>query len=119
MEQPSSAHVVDRRRLESDPTLAEIVRRVRDVLHPDRIYLFGSQARGEAGPDSDYDLFVVVEHASEPGYRLSQRAHSTLWGLKASVDILVWTREAFEARSHLRAALPATVLREGKLLYAA
>jgi hypothetical protein len=42
-----------------------------------------------------------------------------LWDLGAAADILVWTREAFDSRVHLRASLPATIAREGRLLYAA
>ncbi len=102
-----------------DPILAEIVRRLIEALHPERIYLFGSRARGEAGPDSDYDLMVVVPHLTEPAYRLAQRAHSVLWGLGTAADILVWSREAFDDRLHLKASLPATILREGTLLHAA
>lgn len=104
---------------EKDPNLAEIVRRLIDALHPERIYLFGSRARGDAGADSDYDLMVVVPHLTEPAYRLAQRAHSVLWGLGTAADILVWSRQAFDSRLHLPASLPATVLREGTLLHAA
>ena len=105
--------------LENDASLAEIVRRLVELLHPERIYLFGSRARGDAGRDSDYDLMVVVSDLTEPAHRLAQRAHSVLWGLGTAADILVWSREAFESRRHLRASLPATVLREGTLLHAA
>jgi predicted nucleotidyltransferase len=105
--------------LQADPLLAEIVHRLRQTLSPARIYLFGSKARGDAGTESDYDLMVIVPETTEPGYRLAQKAHSQLWGLRTSVDILVWTQSAFESRLHLKASLPATVLREGKLLYAA
>ena len=105
--------------LENDASLAEIVRRLVALLHPERIHLFGSRARGNAGRDSDYDLMVVVSDLTEPAYRLAPRAHSVLWGLGTAADILVWSREAFESRRHLRALLPATVLREGTLLHAA
>ena len=105
--------------LAQDPVLAEIVRRLVEVLDPERIYLFGSRARGDAGPDSDYDLMVVVPQLTEPGYRLAQRAHGVLWGLGAAADILVWSREAFDARLHLRASLPSTIVREGRLVHAA
>jgi len=102
-----------------DPALAEIVRRLVETLRPDRIYLFDSRARGDAGAHSDYDLMVVLPHLPEPAHRMAQRAHSVLWGLGVSADILVWSREAFDARLHLKASLPATVVREGKLLHAA
>lgn len=104
---------------DKDPILAEIVRRLIETLHPERIYLFGSRARGDAGADSDYDLMVVMPHLTEPAYRLAQQAHSVLWGLGTAADILVWSREAFDNRLHLKASLPATILREGTLLHAA
>jgi predicted nucleotidyltransferase len=36
--------------------LTEAVRRLVEAYRPERIYLFGSMARGDAGPDSDFDL---------------------------------------------------------------
>jgi len=105
--------------VERDSKLAEITRRLVLAFQPERIYLFGSVARGEGKPDSDYDILVLVQETSgEPLYRLSQRAHELLWGLGVSADILVWPIELFHRRAHLRASLPARVLREGKLLYA-
>jgi uncharacterized protein len=35
--------------------------RIADEIAPRRIILFGSQARGQAGPDSDVDLLVVTQ----------------------------------------------------------
>ncbi len=102
-----------------DPILAEIVARIVPALHPQRIYLFGSQARGDAGSDSDYDILVVVKERSGPGYATERVAYRALRGLGAPVDVLVVTVDRFERRSSVIASLPATVLREGKLLYAA
>ena len=51
--------------------------------------------------------------------RLAQQAHSLLWGLGVAADILVWTREEFDGQRHVVASLPATILRQGQLLYAA
>ncbi len=102
-----------------DQVLAEIVRRLVEVYHPLRIYLFGSAARGQAGLDSDYDLMVVVPDNVLASDRDSGRAYKAIWRLGAASDVLVWTRDEFDGRLHLRASLPATILREGKLLYAA
>jgi predicted nucleotidyltransferase len=101
----------------TDPVLAEIVRRLVEGFQPERIYLFGSRARGDAGPDSDYDLLMVLDRLHEPSYRLAQRAHSLLWGLGTAADILVWSRQAFDSRLPLKASLPSTVVREGVLLH--
>jgi predicted nucleotidyltransferase len=105
--------------LERDPMLAEVIRRLVGVYQPERIYLFGSRARGPTGPDSDYDVLVIVPDGSAPERTRSSRAYEALWGLKVSTDVLVWTRSAFESRLHLQASLPATVMREGQLLHAA
>ncbi len=102
-----------------DPVLDEIVRRLVEVYRPDRIYLFGSKARGDEGPDSDYDLLVVVPDDTEPGQMRSRLAYEALWGLQTSADVLVWTKSAFEERLYLKASLPSTVMREGSLVHAA
>jgi len=103
----------------SNPQLAEIVRRLVAGFHPQRIYLFGSRARNEAGDDSDYDLMMLLDDLTEPSYRLAQQAHSCLWDVGAAADVLVWSRETFDSRMHVKASLPATIAREGKLLYVA
>jgi uncharacterized protein len=102
-----------------DPELYEMVRRIADVYHPLRIYLFGSKARGDAGPDSDCDLLVVVADDAPPELRKSKLACEKLWGGSAPADVLVCTDSWFHSRARVITSLPATVLREGKLLYAA
>lgn len=82
-----------------------------------RIYLFGSVARGEPGPDSDYDLLAVVPDEAPQERRGSRLAYQALCGTGIAADVLVCTRSYFEARRHLRAWLPGTVLREGRLLH--
>jgi predicted nucleotidyltransferase len=104
---------------EQDPVLAELVRRLVRAYEPERIYLFGSKARGQIGPDSDYDLMVVVPDDAPPERRRSRLAYQVLRGTATAADILVWTRRTFDERLHLQASLPATVVREGKLLYGA
>jgi len=105
--------------LPQDPLLREIVERLLAEVQPCRIYLFGSRARGDSGAESDYDPLLLVEHPTEPPYRVSQRAYRVLRGIPAAVDVLVWDRETFDSRLHLPASFPATVVREGRLLYAA
>jgi predicted nucleotidyltransferase len=106
---------------DSDPLLAEIVRRLVAAYQPERIYLFGSKARGEAGPDSDYDLLIVAPDEAPPERRDSRLAYEVLWALPepAATDVIVWEKSRFDRRSRVVCSLPATVLREGRLLYAA
>jgi len=87
-----------------------------DAYQPLRIYLFGSAARGDAGPDSDYDLMIVVPDEAPPDRRRSRRAYVALRGLGIAKDVLVSTVGGFDRQLHLKASLPSTILREGRLL---
>jgi predicted nucleotidyltransferase len=101
------------------PVLAEIVRRLAEAYRPERIYLFGSTARGDAGPDSDYDLMIIVREDTPSYLRSEDLAYRVLRGTGTAADVLVWTRNNFDRQLHLKASLPSTVIREGKLLYGA
>lgn len=102
-----------------DPALAEVVRLLVNAYQPERIYLFGSVARGDADADSDYDLLVVVPDDAALERRQSRLAYEALRGTPTDVDVLVRTRSYFEDRRLLKASLPGTVLREGRLLHGA
>jgi predicted nucleotidyltransferase/HEPN domain-containing protein len=103
--------------LKADPRLRDIVRRLAEAYDPERIYLFGSRARGDFRPESDYDLLVIVPDDAPPERRQDRLAASALRGLRVATSVLVDSSSYFEARRHLKASLPGTVLREGKLLY--
>lgn len=102
-----------------DPILGSLVDRLVETYRPMRIYLFGSAARGDAGEDSDYDFMIVVPDSTPVPLRDPGRGYRAVWRLGAAVDLLVWTHAEFESRLHLKASLPSTIRREGKLLYAA
>lgn len=103
----------------SDEILAEVVRRLVAELRPERIYLFGSRARGDATEDSDYDLMILVPYTVVQTYPLEVQALRALRDLHLPVDTLVMSRDRFEWLSGAVASLPATIKREGRLLYAA
>lgn len=105
--------VVDPGSAPESAVLAEVIRRVVEVAHPERIVLFGSTARGTARPDSDLDLLVVkagVPHRR----RLAQQIYSRLIGLETPVDILVVTPEDVEAYRHKVGTIIGPALDEGR-----
>jgi uncharacterized protein len=109
------AHLVGDRASE----LTRVVKLLVATFHPERVYVFGSQARGTPGPNSDVDILVVISTADEPTYRLAARAYVALAPLGLPVEILFMTRNEFDERAPAAASLPARVLSEGRLLYAA
>jgi len=101
----------------ADATLAEVVRRIVEVAAPERIVLFGSAARGEAGPGSDLDLLVVKAGCRHR--RLASAIYGNLMGVGASVDVVVVTPDDLDRYRDSPALVIAPALREGRTVYAA
>ena len=95
-----------------------IVQRIVDVLHPLRIILFGSAARGKTGQDSDIDLLVVMPEGT-PRLATAEKLHMRMFGIPAAVDFLVATPSDLERNRDNIGLVYRTILKEGRELYAA
>jgi predicted nucleotidyltransferase len=94
-----------------------MVGRIVERFDPERIILFGSAARGEAGLDSDVDLLVVMrvsgsrrDKAVEIGIAVND--------IRVPKDIIVTTPEDFEWRKEVAGTIERPAAREGRLVYA-
>jgi predicted nucleotidyltransferase len=97
--------------------IARMVKRVAKMFHPKQIILFGSHARGEAGPDSDVDLLVVTPvQGAVRDMRLEIRA--ALGDVPFPLDVLVATPEEFAWRKEVVGTIEWAAAREGKVVYA-
>ena len=97
--------------------IQQMVNRIVREFHPERIILFGSHARGDAGPDSDVDLLVVMPIAdSKRDKQLEIRR--ALRSIRAPTDIIVSTPEEFEWRREVIGTIEYPAVKEGKVLYA-
>ncbi len=83
-----------------------------------RIILFGSRARGDARPDSDYDVLVILRHAStvEVGEH-RRRLYDLLRGLAVSVEPWVMTEQEFEETRSVIGGLAYPAWTEGVVLH--
>ena len=97
--------------------IQEIVRRIVAKAHPERIVLFGSAARDEAGPLSDIDLLIVKSNVHRR--RLAMDLYEALSDLGQPVDLIVATPEDLARYGHSPALVLEPALREGKVIYAA
>lgn len=94
----------------------EMVRRIVDRFRPEKIILFGSHARGEAGPDSDVDLLVVMKvEGSKRDKQLELRA--ALRDIHVPKDIIVSKPEEFQWRKEVVGTIERPAYREGRVLY--
>ena len=94
-----------------------MVKRIVKRFQPEQVILFGSQARGEAGPDSDVDLLVVMDFkgtAFDKGLEIMQALHDRL----VPVDVIVTSPEDFAWRKDIVGTIEWPAAREGKVLYA-
>jgi predicted nucleotidyltransferase len=98
--------------------IADITGKLVSFYNPIRIYLFGSVARGDDGPDSDRDFLVVIPDDAPDEQLRPGAARKAVRGTGFSKDIVPWRITDFERRAALvNASLPATVVREGRSLY--
>lgn len=97
--------------------IERMVERIAKKFAPEQIILFGSQARGDAGPDSDVDLLVVMDFQG-PKLDMMVKLRGALPASTLPVDILVTTPADFAWRKDYVGTIEWPAFREGKVLYA-
>jgi predicted nucleotidyltransferase len=104
----------------TEEVLSDMVQDIVREAAPERIYLFGSRARGEARQDSDVALLIVVSEPFRPEHSRWQeikRVRRALSPFRIPKDILVYTADEVTKWQYTVNHIIARALREGKLLY--
>lgn len=100
-----------------EPPVLDIIERIVEVADPERIILFGSAARGEAGPHSDLDLLVVKEGVHRR--KCAQKIYRSLIGVDRAVDVVVVHPEDIEEYGDSHALIIKPALQDGREVYRA
>jgi uncharacterized protein len=96
--------------------LRTIVERMCDTFDVRRIVLFGSRARGEARPDSDFDVLVEVD--SDTKYWERQRRGYGAFGPRDwSMDLVVKNPAEMERSRKMARSIVRIAERQGQVLY--
>ncbi|MEA5416758.1 nucleotidyltransferase domain-containing protein [Synechococcus sp. BA-132 BA5] len=102
-----------------DSRLQEMAAVIHGVIPGSQVRLFGSRARGNAGPESDIDLLITAPDAWLEG-RNRFEVLNQLWGLLAqadvSLDLLLYSERECEERRQWRTHVIGRAFREGRLL---
>ena len=104
--------------MDFEALLREMVERIRRTARPEKIILFGSRARREARPDSDFDL-LIIKQSRRPRYKRSADIYAALADLPAEVEVMVYTPAEVHEWSGVTQAFVTTAVREGRVLYEA
>lgn len=98
----------------------ELTQAIRGVAHAERIVLFGSFARGDAGPESDIDLLIISDTPYGPQHSRRKEA-ARIWRALARfgrpVDLLLYSREEVEKWACSENHVTSRALREGRELH--
>jgi uncharacterized protein len=97
--------------------IKRMVKRIVKRFNPDKIILFGSHGRGDAGPDSDVDLLLVMPIDGSLLEKRLEIRHA-LHDIPIPLDIIVTTPEEFAWRKDVVGTIEWPATREGKILYA-
>lgn len=101
-------------------TIDQIVARLVIEADPEAIILFGSQAKGTAGHDSDVDLLVIEQEPfskERSRWRESTRLQMALREFDISTDILLYSRDEFDSWKSSINHVIGRASREGRFLY--
>jgi len=100
----------------SEETLNEITRRIVNGFHPDKIILFGSQARGTADEKSDVDILVLCPVEGDR-FDLMLNMDKSLKGMLLARDVVVLTPEEYELDRQIPGTIARPAWKEGRILY--
>ena len=98
--------------------LQNLIQQIIEIVHPLKIILFGSAARGEWKEGSDFDLMVVVPNGFHCR-KTAQKLYESIHGIKIPFDIVVTTPSTLRKHKTTFGFVYHYALKEGKELYAA
>ena len=99
-----------------ESAIQQAVDRIVKRFHPEKIILFGSSARGQAGPDSDADLLVVMPVNGSKRQQAVQ-IDLALEGIPIPIDLVVVTPDEVEKYRDALGTIIREAVQEGKVLY--
>ena len=100
---------------QSDNAFAAIGQVARSVIPGARVLLFGSHARGEADPESDYDILVITEQSVDmrSKFALRTRIRKQLLERGIRCDVLIQSEREIETKKMLPGHVVRSALRDG------
>ena len=117
----ATAHQIEAFRQSWRPTQEKVdlaVKTAIDVAKPSRVFVFGSWARGNATPESDLDLAVLLpDDRKEEIAALRKQILRHFSDIRMSIDLLLETEDDLATFGSLAGTVYFDIANEGKLVY--
>ena len=104
----------------NEELLKKMVDAIVQEVEPEQIYLFGSQARGEAREDSDVDLMVVEREPfsnERSKFQETNRIYKALSRFVIPIDVVLFSTDEMVKWGESRYHIAGRCRREGRLIY--
>jgi len=103
--------------LQTDPRLREAARRLAALPDVETIILFGSRARGDHSPDSDFDLCVLVADSVAAGVFTPVSLWHEVSDLGIPIQIVPLRRSAFETARRNPNSISHQIDQDGRVIH--
>lgn len=100
----------------SYPEFDEIVRRIVEVAQPEQVLVFGSAARGSAGPHSDLD-FLIIKAGRFNARNVAGLIYRRMRGITRPIDLVIVTPKQVKDNRDSPFSVLEPALREGMVVY--
>jgi predicted nucleotidyltransferase len=102
-----------------DPALAQrlLVERLVAAANPERIILFGSRARGDHRPDSDFDVLVVMRQDIAEPWQMARKLRRAVGLIGYGKDIVVTDHRRLDEERGLNGSMVGMAMRDGKEIW--
>ncbi|MGE0222299.1 MAG: nucleotidyltransferase family protein [Acetobacteraceae bacterium] len=106
--------MIDRTR---DKVPSELLDPVVDYFRPRQVILFGSGARGDAGPDSDIDLLVVLDDDAPNEMLTLAAGFEARRSCRSGADVIPCRASVFASKAPIPGTLAFKAATEGIVVY--
>jgi uncharacterized protein len=86
-------------------------------FNPLQVIVFGSVARGDAGPDSDIDLLVIVDDEAPPEKVTLKAGYESRKSYHAPADVIPVRKTTFRQNARIAGTLSRAAVLDGVVVY--
>ena len=96
--------------------ITDITRQIADKFNPEKIILFGSNAKGNFNADSDVDL-IIVKESNLPKHKRGTEIRRLFYGLSVAMALKIYTPREFDRELQNQYSFLSSAMKNSTTLY--